>query len=55
MLVNLENVNEIANRSEVKALELLEKQTRMQEESINNEKEFLNVFKTFMNTMNSSR
>ncbi|CAF4210665.1 unnamed protein product [Rotaria sp. Silwood2] len=45
----IESVSDIAANSEVKALELLEKQTRLQEESINNEREFLNVIKTIMN------
>lgn len=45
LLGKIENANEIASRSEVKVLELLEKQTRLQEQSIQNEREFLNVFK----------
>jgi hypothetical protein len=36
-------------------LDLLEKQTRLQEESVQNERQFLDVFKGIMNNMNSNR
>jgi hypothetical protein len=49
----IENASESASRSEVQVLNLLEKQTPLQEESVNNEREFLNVFKNIMNNMNS--
>ena len=55
MLTNIENVGKIATHSEARALELLEKQTKLQEESVNNEKEFLNFFKNFINNANSPR
>lgn len=51
MIAKIDGANELASRSEVKALELLEKQTRLQEESLNNEREFLNVFKLIANNM----
>ncbi len=55
-LVNqLENANDAAARSEVKILELLEKQTRLQEISMENEREFLNVFKNIMNNMAANK
>ncbi len=53
LLNKIENASESASRSEVQVLNLLEKQTRLQEESVNNEREFLNVFKNIMNNMNS--
>ena len=55
MLANIENVGKIATHSEVRALELLEKQTKLQEESVINEKEILNFFKNFMNNAKSPR
>jgi hypothetical protein len=39
------------SRSEVEVLELLENQTRLQEESMNNAREFSNVFKNITNSM----
>jgi hypothetical protein len=55
-LVNqLENANDAAARSEVKILELLEKQTRLQEISMENEREFLNVFKNIVNNMAANK
>jgi hypothetical protein len=51
----LENANDAAARSEVKILELLEKQTRLQEISMENEREFLNVFKNIMNNMAANK
>jgi len=51
----IETANEAAAQAEIKVLELLEKQTSLQEESINNEREFLNVFKTIMNNMSGNR
>ena len=49
----IEDANEAACQSETKVIELLEKQTRLQEESVATEKEFLNVFKSVMNPINS--
>ena len=49
----IEDANEAACHSETKVIELLEKQTRLQEESVATEKEFLNVFKSVMNPINS--
>lgn len=50
----IEAANDVASRSEVKMLELMEKQTRLQEESISNEREFLSVFKTIMHSMSNN-
>ncbi|CAF3366593.1 unnamed protein product [Rotaria socialis] len=55
LLTKIDSANEAMLRSEVKMLEILEKQTRLQEESLNNEREFLNVFKGMMNNMTSNR
>jgi hypothetical protein len=55
MLAKIDGANEMVSRSEVKALELLEKQTRLQEESVHNEREFLNVFKSLANSMKPSQ
>jgi hypothetical protein len=46
MLARIDGANELVARAEAKALELLEKQTKLQEESVNNEKAFLDVFKS---------
>ncbi len=54
MLLKIDGANEMANRAESKALALLEKQTKLQEESLNNEKEFLNMFKSIANVLNSN-
>jgi hypothetical protein len=35
--------------------ELMEKQTRLQEESVNNERELLNIFKIIMNNTTPNR
>lgn len=51
----IDNASEAASQSESKVLELLEKQTRLQEESMNNEREFLNVFKAIMNSMGNNQ
>jgi hypothetical protein len=51
MLAKIDGTNDIVSRSEVKAIELLEKQTKLQEESIANEREFLSVFKSLANSM----
>lgn len=55
LLGKIENAGDIAAQSEVKILDLLQKQTRLQEESVNNEREFLNVFKNIMNNTNANR
>ena len=55
MIHKIDSANEIANKAEAKALLLLEKQTKLQEESLNNEKEFLNVFKSIANSFNATR
>ena len=55
LLGNIDNANRLASQSELKALELLQKQTKLQEESVQNEREFLNVFKTIMTDMNGNR
>ena len=55
MIRKIDSANEIANKAEAKALLLLEKQTKLQEESLNNEKEFLNVFKSIANSFNVTR
>lgn len=46
MLARIDGANELVTRAESKALELLEKQTKLQEERVNNEKAFLDVFKS---------
>ena len=51
MLAKIDDANELASRSEIKALELLEKQTTLQEESMQNERELLNVFKIIAQNM----
>jgi hypothetical protein len=48
-LNKIDRANNTASQSEVKFLSLLEKQTRLQEESAKNEREFLNIFKTIVN------
>ncbi|CAF1535528.1 unnamed protein product [Rotaria sordida] len=53
MINKIDSANEIAARAETKALALLEKQTKLQEESLNNEKEFLNVFRTIARGFNT--
>jgi hypothetical protein len=50
----IEGAGNAATQSEAKVLELLEKQTRLQEESMNNEREFLNIFKNIMNNMTTN-
>ncbi|CAF1118756.1 unnamed protein product [Rotaria sordida] len=42
----IESASEAAARSEIKILELLEKQTHLQAQSVANEREFLSLFKT---------
>ena len=54
MLTKIDNVNEMAKQAEERALALLEKQTKLQEESLNNEKEFLNMFRIVTNNMNQT-
>jgi len=55
LLGKIETANDAASRSEGKMLELIEKQTRLQEESMQNEREFLNVFKNIMSNMVTNR
>ncbi|CAF2776422.1 unnamed protein product [Rotaria sp. Silwood2] len=55
MIDRIDGANEIATKAESKALLLLEKQTKLQEESLNNEKEFLNVFRSIANSFNTPR
>jgi hypothetical protein len=51
----MDSATDVATRSEVKVLELLEKQTDLQQQSMENEREFLNVFKNIMNNMTVTR
>ncbi|CAF3117110.1 unnamed protein product [Rotaria socialis] len=53
LLKKIEQVNDIASESEKKVVELLEKQTALQHESMKNEREFLEVFKHMVNNMNT--
>ena len=53
LLAKIDHASEMASRSDLKVVELLEKQTRLQEESINNEREFLNVFKSIASQMST--
>ena len=55
MLMKTDDANEMANEAESKALTLLEKQTKLQEESLNNEQEFVNVFRSIANSFNQNR
>jgi len=55
MISKIDAANETATRAETAALVLLEKQTKLQEESLNNEKEFLNVFKIMANNFNNAQ
>ena len=55
MISKLDSANEIANKAESTALLLLAKQTKLHEESLNNEKEFLNIFKSIANSFNAPR
>lgn len=54
LLGKINDANEVASKSEVKVIELLEKQTELQEESMKIENEFLDVFKNIINGMNSN-
>lgn len=51
---NLGAAKDASEKTETKMLELLEKQTRLQEMSIENEREFLSVFKNYMDNMTSN-
>lgn len=51
MLAKIDGANDLVSQTEAKALQLLEKQTKLQEESVNNEREFLNVFRSIANSM----
>ncbi|CAF1618439.1 unnamed protein product [Adineta ricciae] len=53
MINKIDGANDMAIKAESKALLLLEKQTKLQEESLNNEKEFLNVFRSIANSFNT--
>lgn len=55
MISKIDAANETAATADRRTLELLEKQTKLQEDSLNNEKEFLNVFKNIANSFNTSR
>jgi hypothetical protein len=51
LLGKIENANATATESEVKMINILEKQTQLQAESVQNDKEFLNVFKNLIHNM----
>lgn len=53
MISRIDAANEAATKAEGKALVLLEKQTKLQEESLNNEREFLNVFRSIAKSFNT--
>ena len=55
LLLKIDDANATAAESEVKMLNLLKKQTQLQAESVQNDKEFLNVFKTLIHNMNCSQ
>ena len=55
LIGKIESTNEHASRSEVKVIELLERQTQLQQQSAKNEREFLNVFKTLLNNVTVNR
>ena len=46
MFARIDGAHELVARAEAKTFEPLEKQTKLQEESVNNEKAFLDVFKS---------
>ena len=50
-LGKIDDANETASRYEMKMTELPEKQTKLQEESIKTNKEFLNIFRNVVNNM----
>jgi hypothetical protein len=52
-LGKIENVSDTECQSEMKILDILEKQTRLQEESVQNARELLNVLKAIMKNDNS--
>lgn len=54
MLVKIEGANEIMSKADLRACQLLEKHAKLQEESIQNEREFLNVFKSLADSMRSN-
>jgi hypothetical protein len=54
IISKVDGINEMAARSESQALLLLEKQTKLQEESLNNEKEFLSMFRSIANNLNQN-
>ena len=55
MLTKIDHANEMANEAESKAFALLQRQTQLQEESLNNEREFLNVFRSIANSFSQIR
>lgn len=55
LIGKINNANEAVCRSEIKVIELLEKQTKLQEESVKTDKEFLNIFKSALSNTNSSQ
>ena len=54
MISKIDDANEVASKAESTALVLLEKQTKLQEESLNNEKEFLDVFRSIARNCSKS-
>lgn len=52
MISKIDDANELMSRSELKTLELLDKQSKLQAESVENEREFLNIFKNIANNIN---
>ena len=55
LIGKIESTNENTSRSEVKVIEFLERQTQLQQQSAENEREFLNVFKTLLNNVTVNR
>ncbi|CAF1508070.1 unnamed protein product [Adineta ricciae] len=55
LLVKIEDANAAAAESEVKMLKLLEKQTQLQAESVQNDKDFLNVFKMLVHNISTGQ
>ena len=55
MLMKIDGTNEMANEAESKALALFDKQTKLQEKSLNNEREFLSVFRSIANSFDQNR
>ena len=55
LLGKINDAHETASRYELKMIELLEKQTKLQEESIKTNKEFLNSFRNAEYNMGSKQ